>query len=426
MSNILSDSKITRDPKGVKPLNMYIRQTTLLSFEEIIKFQQQSRLELILSQIDVSKLVSELRKSMTSKGPKGYEFESLIYSLLAMQIEKIQNIKHLVLKLKENPVLRYCCGFDILGSVPSESTFSRFLEKLSNSQELYKLFHALVIKAKELGIIDGEHVSIDSTKLNSYEAAKPKKDIVDDGTNPNWGMKRDTNGNNIRWFGWKLHILCDSKSELPLDILVTPASKYDGSLALPLIEQFYSNYKGIFKPRYYAMDSAYDLDYVYKDIVNKYEGVPIISYNPRGSLSPPEGLDKDFNPICSGGYKLIYWGKDGSYLKFRCPHALGKVNCPHGMNWCSSSNYGYTFKVNYKENPRYYGYPLRYSNLWKKEYDKRTSVERCNSRLKCFLNLDNIRSKGIKKAQVYALLNCIALVSGTIAVNTIKAINKAS
>lgn len=154
------------------------------------------------------------------------------------------------------------------------------------------------------------------------------KDIIDDGTNPNWGMKRDTNGNNIRWFGWKLHILFDSKSELPLDILVTLASKYDGSLALPLIEQFHSNYRGIFKPRYYAMDSAYDLDYVYKDIVNKYEGVPIISYNPRGSLSPTEELNEDFNPICSGGYKLVYWGKDVTYVKFRCPHALGKVNCP--------------------------------------------------------------------------------------------------
>ena len=56
MSNILSDSKITRNPKGVKPLNMYIRQTTLFSFEEIIKFQQQTRLELILEQIDVSKI----------------------------------------------------------------------------------------------------------------------------------------------------------------------------------------------------------------------------------------------------------------------------------------------------------------------------------------------------------------------------------
>ncbi|MEA3423748.1 MAG: hypothetical protein U9Q80_08160 [Bacillota bacterium] len=39
-------------------------------------------------------------------------------------------------------------------------------------------------------------VAIDSTKLGSYEASKSKKEIIDDGNHPNWGMKRDTNGNN--------------------------------------------------------------------------------------------------------------------------------------------------------------------------------------------------------------------------------------
>jgi len=427
MSNVLSSNKIIRD-EGVKPPNMYIRQTTLFFFEEIIKFQEQTKLELILNQIDVSVLANALRKDSNSKGPNGYEPKHLIYSLIAMQVEKIETIKDLSTKLKENPVLRYCCGFKVLGSTPSESTFSRFLKKLTDSVELEQLFHDLVIKAKELDIIDGNHVSIDSTKLDSYEAAKPKKDIIDDGMSPNWGMKKDTNGNNIRWFGWKLHILCDSKSELPLDILITPASAHDSIVAIPLIEQFQENYDNIFKPLYYVLDSAYDTDYIYKEIIEKHQGIPIIAYNPRGSFAPPEGLDDDFNPICSGGYKLVYWGKDGDYLKFRCPHAVQKCDCPHGMSWCSDSNYGYTLKINYKENPRNYGYPPRCSRDWQKEYNKRTSSERCNSRLKKYLNLDNIRSKGIKKAKVHALLNCITLIAGTIAVNKIvpKSNNKAA
>lgn len=408
----------------MKPLNMYIRQTTLLSFEEIIKFHQQTKLELILEQIDISKLTNKIKRPNGSKGPRGYDPESLIYSLIAMQVEKINSIKDLVLKLKENPVLRYSCGFDVLGSVPSESTFSRFIDKLSDSEDLEEIFHNLVMKAKELNIIDGNHVSIDSTKLDSYEAAKPKKDIPDDGSNPNWGMKRDTNGNNIRWFGWKLHILCDSKSELPLSLMMTPASTYDGTVAIPLIEQFFEDYKNKFKPKYYAMDSAYDLKYVYKEIIKEHKATPIIAYNPRGSYAPPEGLDDSFNPICSGGYKLTYWGKDKDYLKFRCPHATNKCDCPHGMSWCSDSNYGYTFKINFKENPRHYGYPLRNSKEWQIQYDKRTSSERCNSRLKTYLNVDNIRSKGIKKAKLHVLLNCISLVAGTIAVNSIKSKDK--
>ena len=239
MSNILSEEQ-NNPNEGVKILNMYIRQTTLFSFEEIIKFQQQTRLELILSQIDLSIILANaIRTSSGSKGLKGYDPVCLIYALIAIQFEKIQSIKDLVTKLNENSILRYCCGFEVLGKVPSESTFSRFLNKLSDSQELEELFHNLVITAKEPDIIDGDHVSIDSTKLNSYEAAIAKKDNVDDGTNPNWGMKKDTNGNNIRWFGWKLNILCDSKSELPLDIMISPASNYYGSVAIPLIEQFF-------------------------------------------------------------------------------------------------------------------------------------------------------------------------------------------
>ncbi|WP_313758273.1 transposase [Tissierella sp.] len=181
-------------------------------------------------------------------------------------------------------------------------------------------------------MFDGSHISIDSTKLNSYEATKLKKPIVNNGTNPNFGMKRDTNGNNIRWFGWKLQILCDSKSVLPLVVLVIPASNYDDTVAISLIEQFFNNYKDAFKLTYYSMDSGYDFEYIYSDRINKFNGIPIIAYNPRKIYTSPEGLDDDFNPICSREYKLVYWCKDENYLKFRCSHSLGKCNCPFEMN----------------------------------------------------------------------------------------------
>ena len=62
---------------------------------------------------------------------------------------------------------------------------------------LKDLFTKLVEKANALKLVDGEHISIDSTKLGSFEASKPKKQIVDDGSNLNWGMKRDNNGTTL-------------------------------------------------------------------------------------------------------------------------------------------------------------------------------------------------------------------------------------
>lgn len=87
------------------------------------------------------------------------------------------------------------------------------------------------------------------------------------------------------------------------------------------------------------------------------------------------------------------------------------------MNWCSNSNYGLCYKVNYKKDNRFYNYPLRDSNEWQDLYNKRSFVKRCNSHLKEYLNTDNIRSAGSRKAKIFALLNCITLVAGTITVN---------
>ena len=119
------------------------------------------------------------------------------------------------------------------------------------------------------------------------------------------------------------------------------------------------------------------------------------------------------SPVCSAGYRMVYWGAG----KFRCPHVLGKVDCPFGSNWCSSSNYGHTVKTKVKDDPRRFSNPHRNSRNWTLLYHKRTAVERVNSRLKNHLGLEIFKVQGIDKVLVHMLLSNICLVSGTIAVN---------
>ncbi len=379
---------------------------------------------MVLSQLDFSNVVLSLSRPEYKRGPKGYDPLPLLYALIAMQLEKIPTIAKLVDRLKSDPIFRYDCGFNVLGPVPSTSTFSRFLNLISKSEALEEDFKQLILKAKNPNIIDGANMAIDSTKLNSFEKPKPKSKLKDDGKSPNWGKKKDTDGNDIKWFGWKLHILADCKSELPLAIEITPASVNDSILAIPLLKKLKEFYSNTFNVKHCIMDSGYDIKENYDYIMNEFHAQPIIAYNKRGSFAPPEGLNERLHPICSMGYELVYWGKDGDYLKFRCPHVLGKVDCPHGSSWCSSSNYGYCLKINYKKNNRYFSFPIRSSDEWQEIYNLRTSIERCNSRLKEYLNTDNIRSAGIKKAKTFALLNCITLVAGTIAVNVNKSLPK--
>ena len=292
---------------------MYIQQECLFSFEEILKFQPKSKLEMILAELDFDNLISELSKSHTSCGSKGYSIRAMFNSFIAMQVERIPTLTDLSEKLKTNPILRYSCGFSVLEKTPSTPTISRFLQKISCNNALEKEFYNIVEKAISLGIIDGTEVAIDATKIDAYEKAQPTKKLNNDGISANWGSKNDADGNKIKWFGYKLHILCDCKSELPLSILLTPASYYDGELAKPLIKKYLQQYSGVLDTKYYLMDLGYDQNKNYEYIVNTANAAPIIAYNKRGEYAPPEGVNENFEPICSMGYPLVYWGKDGEY-----------------------------------------------------------------------------------------------------------------
>ncbi|MGL4992311.1 MAG: transposase [Sarcina sp.] len=102
------------------------------------------KLELILFQLDLNNIVFKFYKKHNTRGPKGYSVRSIISSLIAMQVNKIKTFKDLVLNLKTNPILRYNCGFEILGKVPSTATFSRFLDKISFTTYLEKDFTEIV------------------------------------------------------------------------------------------------------------------------------------------------------------------------------------------------------------------------------------------------------------------------------------------
>jgi hypothetical protein len=75
---------------------------------------------------------------------------------LAQQIENISNRAALVRRLKDDPVFRFSCGFKVTGKVPSESTLSKYYNKLTEENSLEKLYYELVDQDIESEIIDTE------------------------------------------------------------------------------------------------------------------------------------------------------------------------------------------------------------------------------------------------------------------------------
>ncbi|ABO51482.1 conserved hypothetical protein [Desulforamulus reducens MI-1] len=157
----------------------------------------------------------------------------------------------------------------------------------------------------------------------------------------NWGAKRDTHGNQISWFGYKAHVAVDCHSELPIAIMVTPANTHDAKMAIPLIELVNKALEDSKKPKYYTMDMGYDSKDIYSVVMNDFNAQAIIPINSRGSKDHPEGCDFDGTPICSMGQRMVFWGSDAKAgtNKYRCPHVMGKCDCPYGSAWCSPSSY---------------------------------------------------------------------------------------
>lgn len=148
------------------------------------------------------------------------------------------------------------------------------------------------------------------------------------------------------------------------------------------------------------MDKGYDCKEIYQTAWER-GAQAIIPLNLRGEQTPPAGVDETRTPICSMGYSMVYWGcnKKTGELKFRCPHVCGKVNCPMGSDWCSSSNYGYVVKKHGKEDPRSFCMPHRGTTTWTALYNERTGVERFFSRIKEHLMADDLKVGGIKKGK---------------------------
>ena len=103
---------------------MYIQQNPLFSFNELMSFQPKSRLELIFSKIDFTPALAALPKASVF-GPNGYSQQALLLALIAKVILQIPTLSALVEQLRENILLRFACGFDLIRHTPSIATFSR-------------------------------------------------------------------------------------------------------------------------------------------------------------------------------------------------------------------------------------------------------------------------------------------------------------
>ena len=223
-----------------------------------------------------------------------------------------------------------------------------------------------------------------------------------------WDSSRD------RWyFGYDLYLLTDADSGLPLFPLLHPASKHDSHGFCEAFFRFRALLPDL-KPASLLLDSAHDSMAMYS-LCQRENIAPFIDLNLGNTKKTSDyhgvTIGPDGVPICPAGLKMKSNGNDlrRQYAKFRCPlNNNGKCSCE---NLCSSAKYGRTCSIPMADNIRFYTSPPRDSDQWKAMYNKRTSAERANKRIKLdsLLELCNHRSTMLWYVRLYLVLMLLHL-----------------
>ena len=206
----------------------------------------------------------------------------------------------------------------------------------------------------------------------------------------------------------------DAIHELPLALTVTNAKAYDGHQVDPLPRQAQVRL-GALAPSAVAADGGYDARPVY-EAINGLGAAPIIPLVSRSAESPSGITNVQGTALCPWRQPMVYWGRDGPWLKYRCPRVLDRSSClPRpGHGPCSLSPYGLVVKLPWRQDPRRTPPVPRETRKWRRLYRRRTAVERVFSRLKSHLLLDVLRVRGLAKVRVRVTLSTLVLLAAAL------------
>lgn len=406
---------------------MHIIQSPLFDFEAFIKSKDNNRLVVVLEALPAEKLLLTLESEHWT-GRKGYPVRGMWAALIAGVLYQCESLADIVRLLQHDKDTRTVCGF-AKDNIPGDDALGRFLKKLVIHENLLgQCFTDLVERLRALLPGFGAKLAVDSTDIKAY-ANGYRKNPVD--TSARWGVKgegyqedksetesvaKDNKRKErelYRWFGYKLHLVVDALYELPISFIVTPANESDTKQMRPLLKKAAID-KPEHKPEAIIADKGYDSKDNCLMIFTDCHAAPIIPLIEKPGMEMPDICNTKGTPTCGCGLEMVYWGRDGNYLKYRCPEAVGKGKCPSRFR-CTASSYGYVLKLPVmKEDPRRHVPVPRESKKWARLYRMRTAVERVNSRVKELLGLGKITVRGIAKVTARSLLSLLVMLAAAV------------
>jgi len=213
-------------------------------------------------------------------GRNGYTYKVLWHTYVAMVVLNLPSFAALIRSLHDNPYLAEACGINSYAAIPSKFAYSRFISKFKDRRMVARVkdvMRALTRKCYDVFPNFGKSVAIDATDLKAWANGNKRPNADTDAA---WGVKPDTAGKKKFFYGYKLHVMADTKTELPIAAQLTSGNVHDIKPTSSILsEARFTN--GKFHPDYVICDTAYSSNDVRYLIKRQYRAEPIIKYHPR-------------------------------------------------------------------------------------------------------------------------------------------------
>ena len=377
-----------------------VSQISLFDNEEIENLGDLERLKLAIENIPDEKIIDKLYE-IRKNGRNDWPLAAMWNTFIASFVFNHRSVNDLLRELSRNSQLRQICGLRPnffkkkdgtvkMEIVPTEAAYSRFLKNLAKcKEELQEVFEESVKYMYDNLEDFGEVLAGDGKAIDSYATKNGKSKDGRSDNDANWGVKKYTESTNDKgekvikkksWFGYRLHLIVDAKYELPVAYKVTAASNSEKKEMLNILEELkVKRPKILEKAREFLADKGYD----YENLIVWLEeqGIkPVIDIQNhwKDGEKTKQYRDTDLTYSYDGKVyyvdefgketELMYAGYDDSSKSLRYKFPVQK-------------NDSRVFRIKIDEDRRIFVPIARNSYKWKREYKKRTSVERENGRI---------------------------------------------
>ena len=244
----------------------------------------------------VDAIVDPLRNERA--GPKGYPPSAMFMALLLMYLKELKSVLALVKFLTVHPEWLRTLGLErrVNGveaySVPDRTRFYRLARRVG-IEGMLRILSVMVVRLMQKGIIRAKSVSLDATIISAWfkdcrvrkdeEHLKRCRHEKTKDRDASWGYDHHRD---VYVYGYKVHVLLDSETALPLTLTVTNAG-YGENRTVPWFVSVLLMLR--VRVRKFFADMGYDSNQTRLLVTQKLKATPFIPLQTRGARgSTPE------------------------------------------------------------------------------------------------------------------------------------------